>query len=373
MRKLFLSILIIMVSLSSSCSSSEYKITGKFENDATGQVILQKITLERLEPVDTVRLVDGMFTFKGSVEVPEMYVIFFENVQESMLLFVENTNINVSGNTSDLEDVVIKGSKLNDIYYNIKKNLPHKEEMENLEASFYMAQMSGDEAAINSIIADSKVIMEDIKNYYLKCIRENYANAVGAFLVLEASQMMTMDDLEEVIIGLSDKLAEHPYTVGLMEILEQMMEQQQMMELMQAAMAKLDVGKEAPTFVLTDINGKEVDLMSFRGKYVFLDFWASWCAPCRKENPNLVKVYKTFGGKNFEIISISTDESVESWKKAVADDGLTWTQVIDPTGEVQEKYAIIKIPTTWLLDKEGKIIAIDLHGEELTNFLKDIL
>ena len=373
MRRLFFSILIILVSLSSSCSSNEYKITGQFEKDATGQVTLNRLTLEGLEPVDTVRLIDGMFTFTGSVEFPEMYLIFFENSQEPLFLFVENTNINVSGNTNTLGDVTVKGSKLNDIFYRIKNGLPHQEEMQRLEASFFMAQMSGDEEAMASIIADSEVIMEDIKNYYLNSIRANYANPVGAFLVLEAGQMMTMDDLQEVITGLDNNLGEHPYVVGLSEILESMLFQQQLMEQMQASIPKFEPGDVAPTFILTDINGKEVDLQSFRGKYVFIDFWAAWCRPCREENPNLVKAYKTYGGKNFEIISISLDEQPEDWKKAVAEDGLTWTQLRDESGEVADKYGVQTIPNTWLLDKDGAIIKQDLRGEELINTLKELI
>ncbi|MCL2074032.1 MAG: AhpC/TSA family protein [Marinilabiliaceae bacterium] len=373
MRKLFFSILIISVSLLSSCSSNEYKITGQFENDLTGQVTLKRLTLEGLEPVDTVRLIDGMFTFTGSVDIPEMYMIDIDNIQEPIFLFVENRKITITGNTKNLQDIVVKGSKLNDIFYGIKKDIPHQEKMQELESSFIMAQKFGDEAAMRSIIADSEVLIEDIKNYYLKCIRTNYANPIGAFLVLEASQMMSMDEFEEVILGLKENLSDHPYTIGLNEFLESMKFRQQMMEQMQMAMSMLEPGNEAPNFILTDIKGKEVDLKSFRGKYVFIDFWASWCRPCRMENPNLVKVYKIYGGKNFEIISISLDETPEEWKKGVADDGLTWTQLYDATGEVAEKYGVETIPNTWLLDKEGVILKKDLRGEELIEYLKSIL
>jgi len=232
MKNLFFAGLIISVCMFSSCSSKEYKINGQVENDATGQVFLSKLTFEGLEPIDTVRLVDGAFTFKGSVDFPQMYVIFFEKKQEPVIFFLENSNINISGKTDNLSDIEIKGSKLNDIYYRIIKEIPHQDEMEKLQKSYFEAQSVNDQTAMSSIIADSEILMENIKNYYMKAIRENVDNPVGAYILAQALQMITFEEFEEIAELLNVYLPEHPYTVGITEYLNMMIQQQKFYEQM---------------------------------------------------------------------------------------------------------------------------------------------
>ncbi|MFZ9980813.1 MAG: redoxin domain-containing protein [Cyclobacteriaceae bacterium] len=141
---------------------------------------------------------------------------------------------------------------------------------------------------------------------------------------------------------------------------------------------KLDavsIGKSAPSFTQADPEGKQVSLESFRGKYVLLDFWASWCGPCRQENPNLVKTYQRFRD-HLTILGISLDQKREPWLKAIKDDQLIWQQVSDLKGwsnEVAGKYQVRSIPDNFLLDKEGRIIARGLRGADLDRALEKLL
>jgi len=136
------------------------------------------------------------------------------------------------------------------------------------------------------------------------------------------------------------------------------------------------VGKEAPLFELPDVNGQPVSLASFRGKYVLVDFWASWCKPCRQENPNVVAAFASFKNRSFTILGVSLDEAKEPWLKAIADDGLSWTHVSDLKfwdSQVVPLYGIEGIPFNVLIDPNGVIIAQDLRGEDLPKKLSQVL
>jgi peroxiredoxin len=138
------------------------------------------------------------------------------------------------------------------------------------------------------------------------------------------------------------------------------------------------IGAMAPVFTQEDVDGKAVSLADFRGKYVLLDFWASWCGPCRRENPNVVKVYQQYNDKNFTIIGVSLDQpgKKDAWLAAIKADGLDWTQVSDLKfwdNAVAKQYGVKAIPQNYLIDPMGKIIAENLVGQELENKLRELL
>ncbi|HMH32813.1 MAG TPA: TlpA disulfide reductase family protein, partial [Puia sp.] len=136
------------------------------------------------------------------------------------------------------------------------------------------------------------------------------------------------------------------------------------------------VGNPAPEFTQNDVSDKPVALSSFRGKYLLIDFWASWCGPCRAENPNVLKAYHQYNPKGFDILGVSLDDKKDKWEQAIQKDHLTWTQVSDLKGwknSAAEQYGINAIPMNFLLDKNGKIIARGLRGEELEKKLHEVL
>ncbi|KKX47054.1 TlpA family protein disulfide reductase, partial [Sphingobacterium sp. IITKGP-BTPF85] len=139
---------------------------------------------------------------------------------------------------------------------------------------------------------------------------------------------------------------------------------------------KLAVGQPAPDFESFTPNNKSIKLSDFKGKYVLLDFWASWCMPCRQENPNIVKLYNQYKGKGFDVFGVSLDDNPGPWMRAIADDQLQWTQASDLKAwgsVVVGLYRITGIPASYVLNPEGLIIAKNLRGKELEDFLKKTL
>jgi peroxiredoxin len=142
---------------------------------------------------------------------------------------------------------------------------------------------------------------------------------------------------------------------------------------------KLDLAKRTSIGVMAaDFEAKTpeqipIKLSSFKGQYVLIDFWASWCGPCRQENPNVLRAYETFKDKNFTVLGVSIDEKEDAWVKAVKQDGLVWVQLLDRTAEIAKMYGINAIPKNFLVDPSGKIIAKNLRGSELMSTLQEVL
>lgn len=363
MRNLFFGF--ALLGLFASCSADSYKISGKFEDLSSGTVYLRKIEAQGLSEVDTAEVSSGAFVFEGKAEHPELYLIFAEDVQEPIVFFLENSSIKITANTEKMDEAVIKGSKLTDLFKQFNDNFPHIEKEEQMREEFMTAQSQQDQATMQSIMADMETIMEDRQTYYKDFVKSNSNNAVGAFLALNMAQSLEYEEIEELLTNLEAALGEHPYVISLQEMMEPLKAQKE-------AEAALSIGNAAPDFTLTDLEGNEVSLSDFRGKYVFIDFWAAWCRPCREENPLLVEVYKQFAGEDFEIISVSLDQTEEAWRQAVQEDKLTWTQLHDPANTAATSYMVQSIPNTWLLDKDGKIMHKQIRSAELTEVLKGL-
>ncbi|WP_343561356.1 TlpA disulfide reductase family protein [Sphingobacterium sp.] len=139
---------------------------------------------------------------------------------------------------------------------------------------------------------------------------------------------------------------------------------------------KIQIGSDAPFFEIKDIQGNPVKLSSYKGQFVLIDFWASWCLPCREAHPTLIEIDRLYKKRNFSILSISIDRKEDNWKRAVKEDGLTWTQLSDlkaSDSDIYKKYGITTIPANFLIDPHGKVIAKDLKGNALKNKIREIL
>lgn len=357
---------ILSVALLVACQPKEYQITGTLEGATGENVVLKNIRKGRPEVMDSAKLVDGAFTFKGSVEAPELALLFIDGQQQPVVFFIDNANITINAKVDDIQNAEITGSELTDKLKTFNEEMPGVERMKELQQEYYKAQMAKDKETMQVLGEEANSIMEEQKAYFENFVDNNTTNAMGAYMAMNMARSLSLEELKELIAKFEASLSDHVYVAEMNELVADM-------EKMEARLAATKEGAVAPDFTLTSKDGKEVSLSSFRGKYVLVDFWASWCGPCRGENPNVVKAYKKYNSKGFEVLSVSVDNNQEKWLEAIEADGLTWTQVRDTDKEVGKLYAIQNIPTTLLLDKEGVIIAKNLRGEELENKLAELL
>lgn len=229
-----------------------------------------------------------------------------------------------------------------------------------------------DSIAMAATLAKNNAI-ENLNNYLKDFIGKTSNPTLGVLALGWASRSLPKTEFETSLNGLIKK---YPDNV----VLQNMKKSYDA----QSAQANADskpknnnwIGKQAPQFSMPDVNGKNISLSSFKGKYLLVDFWASWCGPCRMENPNVVKTYNEFKDKNFTILGVSLDKEKEPWRQAIQDDKLTWTHVSDLkywSSAAVEVFQFDGIPFNILLDPQGKIIAQDLRGEGLENKLREVL
>ena len=349
-----------------ACQPKTFKIEGKLTGVENGKVYLQNIREGRPNPVDTADVVAGAFTFEGKVDAPELYFIIVEGQQMPVVLFAENGKIKIEGSVDSLDKATISGSKSHDLFKKFNDEMPDSKRSMAIRDEYMQAQMSQDQAKMTALGEEMNAIIENQQAYMKKFVFDNVANPVGAFMGLNVASMLEYAELDSLVTLLEAQQPTHIYVQDLKKAIEPM-------KAHQLALEAVKEGKPAPAFSLVATDGKEVSLESFKGKYVLVDFWASWCQPCRQENPNVVNAYKAYNSKGFEVFSVSLDRHDQARLNAVKEDGLTWAQVRDTENKVAELYAIQQIPTTFLLDREGVIIATNLRGEALEAKLKELM
>lgn len=365
-----LSAILLFSGLQSFAQNGKYLLKGNLAH-LTGKVYLGHEVNGSPVKVDSTTLVNGEFVFKGAVKSPEFYSLTHKNLKYPIQFILENSAITVTKTADSLAMAEVKGSAAQDVYMGFYK-VPWKEitakagqiygKIDKAEAAAKAAGVKVDSLTRAGFDQEFVALDAQNKNAVKEYIGKHPSSAGAAAIIYDRFiAYPNFPVATELFAGLTKEAQQSTIGAAITKAI--------------AIDAKTAKGKPAPAFSMADKDGKIVHLSDFKGKYVLIDFWASWCGPCRKENPNVVAAYKKHHDKGFEIIGISLDSNKEAWLKAVDKDGLTWTHVSDLKGwqcATATTYGVKAVPASFLIDPNGKVVGKDLRGEELNKTLADL-
>lgn len=363
MKKLSIFLLVIIFLISCTRKNDSYTIKGKVTGIDAEMIILQKYETDQWIKIDSSRIENGKFTFKGTTALPEMWYLAIKEKQVFAPLFVENSMIDVEIFTDSTDKVNIKGSISHDIYQHyqeLNKSLDIR--IAEVYKEWKKAKESKDSVMMRQTDSISTVLDRQMKQNLVDFINNNRQTVVSPYLIIRNAWQFNLPELEELVNGLDTSLETSVYIQQLKKRIE--------------LLKSVDIGQPAPDFTIPDTTGNPFALSSLQGGYLLVDFWASWCSPCRAENPNIVKAFQIYRNKGFNVLGVSLDRDRDKWIEAIREDKLTWTHVSDLKGwgnTVGKQYGIMSIPANVLLDPDRKIVAQNLKGEELMKKLEEFL
>ena len=382
MRKLIILLFGLPLAGFAQSTAKPLSIKGSFKNCQPAEpewvYLLHKVG--STYKTDSVKVVDGTYSFQITQDEPALLrlrvkypapadtaspKIAFAFQRDMCSVFASNGKIQIVS-VDSFSNITVKGSKEHSAYQDLDRKLkPFNSQSEIFVAAYTEARKKKNEDAMARAEASIDSLDEVKKEkVYGELIKTDPSSPIAFYALQQyAGWDINADKVEPLFNGLPENVRNYPSALEFKAQLE--------------TAKKTGIGKIAPEFTQNDTLDQPVSLSSFRGKYLLIDFWASWCGPCRQENPNVVKVFNQYKDRGFTILGVSLDRTgqKDKWLKAIHDDQLTWTHVSDLKfwdNAVSKQYGIRAIPQNLLLDPEGKIIAKNLRGEDLAKKLAEI-
>ncbi|GAB3738584.1 redoxin domain-containing protein [Spirosoma lituiforme] len=364
---------LVALSLTANAQTTKpFTVTGKVNKATPGSYVYLETNSQPTHKIDSAKVTAGnMFTLNSKVaDGGEVFVLNVGGNQKMALLVEGGETLNVvadgfvmDAKTGQIGKATVTGSK-NVEYYEklmaLRTGMEEKVKKWNKEVA--AATEKKDNKRITQIEQAYQAAEQDVVSKVKAMLPEMGTSLVSLFALNFINIESDFATYESLAQRFEKENPNSPHAKSLIGRV--------------ARIKGVSVGASAPEIALNDTTGKPVPLSSLRGKYVLIDFWASWCGPCRAENPNVVRMYNKFKDKGFAIYSVSLDQAKANWTKAIRNDNLTWTHVSDLKfwqSAAAQQYGVQAIPATFLLDKDGKIIAKNLRGEALEQKLEEIL
>lgn len=365
MKNNFLLLVLSLILLFSCNQQEEYTITANIEGEDNKTIYLKVYREGNYETIDSAVIQNNTASFSGSVDHVEPYFVSVEDVNSSFFFFPSNEEITLNLYPDSMDKSTVVGSPAHDEYRLYLTTLqPLENDLEDLYMEYREARTADDENKMEELGEEASTIEDKINDKQWEAFNKNTGNFLAPYILYRKLYYgMELEALDSVYHMVDDRLAGHPYMVQLNNHIN--------------TLKNVAIGKQAPDFSLADTAGQVLSLSDLEGDYNYLlvDFWASWCPPCRAENPNLVAVYNEYKDEGFEILGVSFDRDKEAWIEAIHEDSLAWYHVSDLKGwgnKVGKMYGIRSIPSSVILNKDGIIIAKNLRGEALREKMEEL-